>query len=77
MFSTEERKKWKQMSKRVSDLERKVQGQQIFIEILIEFAKSVANSEKKDLISYQQFHSPTADGCEHVRMLFDKLRELG
>ena len=65
------------MKKRVADLERKVKIQQLIIEILFEFSRSVANANGKDLLSYQQLNSPSPYSSKKVRMLFDKVRKFG
>lgn len=65
------------MKKRVADLERKVKKQQLIIEILFEFSRSVANADGKDLLSYQQLNSPSTYSSKKVRMLFDKVRKFG
>lgn len=67
----------KELHDKIVSLEKQINKQQMVIEILIEFAISVANTEQKDLISYQQFHSPSTDSCEKVRMLLDKVRKFG
>lgn len=71
------KKKYRQLEKRIADLEVQVQGQQIVGEIISEFCCSVANKEKMDLLSYQQLHSPSANSNEKVRMLLQKIRKLG
>ena len=71
------KKKWKALEKKVADLEREVQGQQIKNEIFFEFCRSVANKEKLSLLSYQQLYSPYADSSDKVRMLLKKIGEFG
>lgn len=66
-----------ELQKKIAGLEKQIQNQQILTEILIEFARSVANTERRDLISYQQFHSPSTDSCEKVRMLLNEVRKFG
>lgn len=63
--------------KRIADLENQIQGQQIVIEILVEFAKSVAYADGKDLFSYQQFHSPSADSSKKLLMLVQEIHKFG
>ena len=66
------RKKWMVMEKKISDLELALQGQICMTNLNHEFCKSVANKNKMSFSSYQQLYSD-----EKVRMLFDKIRELG
>lgn len=70
------KKKVRKMEKRIADLARQIEGQQILIEILFEFSRSAANEKGMDLLSYQQLHSPSTDSSEKVRMLFQKIREF-
>ena len=60
------------MEKKISDLELALQGQICMTNLNHEFCKSVANKNKMSFSSYQQLYSD-----EKVRMLFDKIRELG
>lgn len=69
-------RKMQALKKRIADLEKQIQSQQIVIEIICEFCRSVANTEKLDLLSYQQLHSPTTDSNKKVRMLFQKIRKF-
>lgn len=66
-----------QLKKRVEDLEEIAQEQQLIIELLFEFCRSVAYKDKLSLMSYQQIYSPTGDSAKKVRMLFKQIRELG
>lgn len=66
----------KEMSRRIATLERYVQGQQLLIELLLEFCKAVATKERLSLISYQQLNNPSANSSRKVRMLFQKIREF-
>ena len=69
------RKKWNALEKRVADLE--VEVQLIKNEVIFEFCRSAANKEKLSLLSYQQLYSPSADSCQKIRMLFEKIRKFG
>lgn len=71
------KKRWEALEKRIADLDKQIQAQQIVGEIISEFCRSVANTEKLDLLSYQQLHSPTANSNEKIRMLLQKIREFG
>lgn len=71
------RKKWMVMEKKISDLELALQGQICMTNLNHEFCKSVANKNKMSFSFYQQLYSPSSDSDEKVRMLFDKIRELG
>lgn len=62
--------------KRIAALEKRVQEQQAVIKLLFEFCRSVANKEKMSLLSYQQLYSPSADSCNKVLMLLEKIREV-
>ena len=68
------RKKWNALEKRVTDLEVEVQGQLIKNEVIFEFCRSAANKEKLSLLSYQQLYSPSADSCQKIRLLFEKIQ---
>ncbi len=57
-------------------LEKQVQEQQISNQILWEFCGSVANKEKMDLVSYQQFYSPSSDRAENIRVLIEEIFKL-
>ncbi|GEM_PF-1159683 len=63
------------LKKKVTDLEEKLENQSLIVEILFEFARSVANKDKTSLLSYQQLHSPSPDSRKKVRMLFQQIRE--
>lgn len=67
----------KQLKKRVADLEQITHKQQLIIDFIWEFSRSVANREGLSLLSYQQLHSPSTDSNEKVRMLLEQIRELG
>lgn len=67
---------YEQLKKRVADLEKSTQEQQLVIELLFEFCRSVAYKDGLSLMSYQQIHSPTGDSAKKVRMLFKQIREL-
>ncbi len=64
------------LKKKVTDLEEEVENQSLMVNLLLEFARSVANKDKKSLLSYQQLYSPSSDSSEKVRMLFQQIREL-
>lgn len=70
-------KRFQTLKRKVAALEKEIQRQQLMIELLTEFASSVAYTERMDLISYQQIHSPSADSCKKVRMLFDEIGKFG
>lgn len=70
------KRKLAQINKKVTGLERRVQNQQLMIELLFQFCRSVANKEKHCLISYQQLYSPSADSTKKVRILFKQLRKF-
>lgn len=70
------KRRWKALEKKVAGLEGKVQSQQIVIELLIEFSKSVAYSEGRDLLSYQQFHSPSANSSKKIFVLIQEILKL-
>lgn len=65
-----------ELKSRIDEMERVIANQGCVIELLKEFCISVANKEKRDLLSYQQLHSPSADSNEKVRMLFEKVRKF-
>ena len=66
-----------QLEERMKDLETAVKGHEILLEFISEFCKSVAHKDKRDLMSYQQLNSPSAESAEKVRMLFKQIREFG
>ena len=66
---------WKLLQKKIADLENGVSNQRLYIEVLLEFCRSVANADGKDLFSYQQLYAPSADSCDKVCMLFQKIRK--
>lgn len=70
------KKKWNELQKRTADLEVQVQNQQLVIEIIFEFCRSVANKNRTSILSYQQLYSPSTDSSEKVRMLFEQIRKL-
>lgn len=65
----------KALKRQITDLEITIQGQQLVLEFIIEFCSSVANKDNKNLISYQQLYSPSADSRNKVCMLFKQIRE--
>lgn len=69
-------KEWKELNKKIADLERYAQGQQLLLELLLEFCKAVAAKEGLSLMSYQQLYYPPTDSGRKVRMLFQKIREF-
>lgn len=70
------KRQWLQVNKKIAGLERRIQNQQLMIELLFQFCRSVANKEKHCLISYQQLYSPSADSAKEVRILFEQLRKF-
>ena len=64
------------IKKRVANLEKQVQSQQLIIQILVEFSKSVANKEGLSLLSYQQLNSPSTNSNQKIRMLLKQLRKF-
>ena len=74
---TEKKRRCKKLEKRIVALEAQVQRQQIVGQILWEFCGSVANKEKMDLLSYQQFYSPSTDSAENIRILIEEIFKSG
>lgn len=74
----ETRDTWKHraIKKKFAGLERDLKGQQLEIELLFEFATSVAHADGKNLFTYQQFHSPSAESNENVLMLIQEMLKL-
>ena len=62
--------------KKAAELERQIQELQLRLEILFEFACSVAHKEGVSLLSYQQLHSPSPKRARKVRMLLKEIRKL-
>lgn len=76
LFMNISKRQWLQVNKKIAGLERRIQNQQLMIELLFQFCRSVANKEKHCLISYQQLYSPSADSAKEVRILFEQLRKF-
>lgn len=70
------RHKEKVLKSQIADLKKQVQGQQLILELLFQFCRSVAYKERRDLLSYQQLYSPSTDSSKKVRMLFQQIREF-
>ena len=71
------KKRMEELESRIFELEKENKFQRYTIEFLVEFCRSVAYKDGKDLLSYQQLNSPSSDSNKKVRMLFEKIRDFG
>ena len=71
------KKRMEELESRIFELEKENKFQRYTIEFLVEFCRSVAYKDGKDLLSYQHLNSPSSDSNKKVRMLFEKIREFG
>jgi len=56
---------------------KEFQKHTLVLELILEILETWAETEGISLISSQQLHSPSAERNEKVRMLLQKIRELG
>ena len=59
------------------ETKKEFQKHTLVFELILEILETWAETEGISLISSQQLHSPSAERNEKVRMLLQKIRELG
>jgi hypothetical protein len=59
------------------ETKKEFQKHTLVLELILEILETWAETEGISLISSQQLHSPSAERNEKVRMLLQKIRELG
>lgn len=59
------------------ETKKEFQKHTLVLELILEILETRAETEGISLISSQQLHSPSAERNEKVRMLLQKIRELG
>lgn len=68
--------KEKVLKRQIADLKKQVQGQQLILELIFQFCRSVAYKEKRDILSYQQLYSPSNDSSKKSVCFFGKSENL-
>lgn len=61
----------------MEETKKEFQKHTLVLELILEILETWAETEGISLISSQQLHSPSAERNEKVRMLLQKIRELG
>lgn len=61
----------------LEETKKEFQKHTLVLELILEILETWAETEGISLISSQQLHSPSAERNEKVRMLLQKIRELG
>lgn len=61
----------------MDETKKEFQKHTLVLELILEILETWAETEGISLISSQQLHSPSAERNEKVRMLLQKIRELG
>ena len=59
------------------ETKKEFQKHTLVLELILEILETWAETEGISLISSQQLHSPSAERNEKVRLLLQKIRELG
>lgn len=61
----------------VDELKNQIQKHELILNLIMEILASWSECEGLSLISSQQLHSPSTERNEKVRMLLQRIRELG
>ena len=59
------------------EIKKELQRHEVRLRLIFEVLESWAEAEGLSLLSSQQLHSPSAQRNEKVRVLLQKIRELG
>lgn len=61
----------------MEEIKKELQKHSLVLELILEVLESWAEADGVSLISSQQLHSPSSERNEKVRVLLQKIRELG
>lgn len=60
----------------MEEIKKELQRQRVLLELILEILESWSEAEGLSLISCQQFHSPSPERNEKVRMLLQEVRKF-